>query len=298
MILPFPDEPRSSEHATGEVPVRYEDIAQDGRLKLNALPQALGQVCWMDLLRRHPVTRIARTEGIVPILSRLVIEGGVGPLSVRRALEARGTYELGHTVDATGGVNRLMLALWMDAHGAAERTHGPPPPNHGERIRAGRVFAEHVFTRLFAPPEERKVLRFEGIEGLPEVPSARYEWRAGEALLALPEGAEPLDGDLEDDAVTTAFGLAHTDSNQHVNSLEYPRLFEEAALRRLSARGLGSDLLMRHVELAYRKPCFAGDRVRVRLRTFTMGGTPGAVLALVPADAPAARPYCYGRLTF
>jgi hypothetical protein len=66
----------------------------------------------------------------------------------------------------------------------------------------------------------------------------------------------------------TAFGLDHTDSNQHVNSLVYPRLFAEAALRRLAELERPRRLLIRALDIAYRKPSFAGDRVRIHTRLF------------------------------
>ncbi len=299
-MFPFPPEPDVPEgqQASGEVGTRYEDIAQDGRVKVSALPHALGDVCWMKLLRRHPIARMTRTDGVVPILSRLVIEGGGGPVSVRRSLEARGTYQLAHTRDPAGEVDRLILNLWVDVHGVVGCTHGPPPANAGEPIRVGRVFAEHVFTRPFAERSERKVRSLEGFEGVPAVPPDRYEWRSGTELLTVPEDADPIDSDAALDGLVTVFGLSHTDSNQHVNSLEHPRLFEEAALRRLLQHGHGVDRLARFVEIVYRKPCFAGDRVRVRLHTFARGGTAGAVGTIVPATDPAARPYCYARLAF
>ena len=296
----FPEAPTlpAEQRASGEVSTRYEDIAQDGRVKLAALPHAIGEVCWMKLLRHHAITRITRTEGIVPILSRLVIEGGAGPVSVRRWLEGEGSYQLAHTAADDGEVNRLILNLWVDVYGRAGRTHGPPPDNAGERLRVGRVYAEHVFTRPFAPTEQRKVQSFAGIEGMPEVPPDRWQWRDPRALLEVPPGATALDEELVNDPLETVFGLMHTDSNQHVNSLEYPRIFEEAALRRLDAHGKHGERLVRFVELAYRKPCFAGDRVRVRLRAFDHEGSAGAVAELVPARDGSGRPYCFARLAF
>ena len=57
------------------------------------------------------------------------------------------------------------------------------------------------------------------------------------------------------------FGMMHTDSNQHVNSLVYPRVFEELAVRRHG----DAKLLARAVEMRWRKPFFAGERARVAL---------------------------------
>jgi hypothetical protein len=128
------------------------------------------------------------------------------------------------------------------------------------------------------------------------VPQSRYVWRPPTELLALPDGAEALDEVLVDDDGSVAFGLTHTDANHHVNSLVYPRLFEEAALRRFAARGKNPALMPRHVEVAYRKPCFAGETVRIRLRAFAWRGKLGAVGAFFHAGAD--RPACYVRMLF
>ena len=100
------------------------------------------------------------------------------------------------------------------------------------------------------------------------------------------------------------FGLGHTDSNQHVNSLVYPRFFEDAALRRLAALGLPTAAMPVYLDIAYRKPCFAGDRMRIDLTTFELDGRHGARGAFVPWDAPrpgardAVRPHATVRILF
>ncbi|WP_437797677.1 hypothetical protein [Sorangium sp. So ce693] len=302
----FPDEPcvPEQQQATAVMHLRFEDVSQTGRVMLDALPHGLGPAVWVKLLQASPVEALMVTQGIVPILTRLIIEGGEGPIATREPLQLQGRYQLAHTEDATSQVNRLILAMWLSASGRRSRTYGPPPPGAGEPIQVGRVFAEHVFTRPFAAPEARKVLRFESPD-LPAVPPERYDFRSPAALMGLPEGAEPLDAEPTLDPIPVAFGLDHTDGNQHVNSLVYPRLFAEAALRRLSAQGHSTAVLARRVEIAYRKPCFAGTQARILLRTFTLGGALGALGAFVPdspedpaSAAPGARAYCYIRTLF
>src|SRR5690606_19675416 len=152
----------AEQRAEGAIYPRYEDVVQDGRMALVALPQSLGMVVWRKLLSNHPITRVARNQqGIMTVLSRLTIEGGGGPISVFRPLAAEGSYQLAHTRDERGEVNRLMLNMFTTVSGTVGRTNGPPPANHGEPVFVGRVFGEHVCTRLFAPPGGRKVTRFE-----------------------------------------------------------------------------------------------------------------------------------------
>jgi hypothetical protein len=292
----YPEEPDVAQldRAEGESPLRYEDVSQDGRLMLLALPHTIGDVIWRKTLTHHPLGKLVHT-GVVGILTRFIIEGGQGPVGVAKPLRAEGRFQLAHTVDARGEVDRLVLNMWTSAWAPRGRTHGPPPPGADEPIPVGRVFAEHVMTRSFAPPSERKVLTIPG-EGEP--PPTRYQWREPSAVLSLPSGAQPLDAELLADPVEVAFGLAHTDFNQHVNSLVYPRLFQEAALRRFADHGLSTKVLPQRLEIAYRKPCFAGERARMVLRAFADGDRLGAVGAFVSERAPLERPHCVIQMKF
>jgi acyl-CoA thioesterase FadM len=101
------------------------------------------------------------------------------------------------------------------------------------------------------------------------------------------------------------FGLVHTDSNMHVNSLVYLRVFEEAALRRFATLGRGASLLGRTLDIAYRKPCFAGQTMRVVQQAFEEQGRLGVAAVLVDekeavSDETLARakPHAYVRMTF
>lgn len=297
----FPKEPDlpESEQTTGSMNLRYEDVSQDGRLMLEALTHGFGPTLWTKHATSSGVGVGAMiAQGVLPILTGLILEGGPGPIGLRHPLALRGSDRLAHTVDAAGEIDRLMLLGWVTATGRRARAYGPPPPGAGEPVPVGRAFAEHVFTRLFAAPADRKVRRFEGIEGFPPVPPDRYEWCPPEALLDLPEGAEPLEPAPAPDPAEVAFGVDHTDSNQHVNSLVYPRLFLDAALRRFAALGRPTALIAHRAEIAYRKPCFAGDRARLVLRAFALGERLGAVGAFISNADPAARPSCTVRALF
>jgi hypothetical protein len=295
--LPFPEPPpnASSPRDRVELVQRYEDVAQDGRVKLAALPHALGPAGWFPFMARYPDTRrLTAEQGIVPILTRAVVEGGGGPVSVNDRLEAEGFQALARSVDSRG-VDRILFILGADIGGRIGRTLGPPPANAGERVHVGRVYAEHVFTRLFAPPDARRVTELPDGYDLPRLPDAPLPWRTMEDVLAIPDGAELYDATHVPD-VELVFGLDDTDSNQHVNSLVYPARFAEAALRRLAAHGVSAPLFARHAELIFRKPCFAGERVRFMLRAFKLGTAWGAVGTLVPASEPNAAPRCAGRV--
>jgi hypothetical protein len=231
---------------------------------------------------------------VIAILSRVTVEGLDGPVPVAKPLDVTGCYQLAHVVDAAGDVERILLLMWARFEGVVGRTYGASPRD-GERIEVGRLYAEHVFTRPFGPPEQRRVTRLPGPD-VDAVPGPRVAWQRGDELLAPPEGATPLEPALRPDA-PVVFGLGHTDSNQHVNSLVYPRRFEEGVLRRLAELGRPTALIPRAVEIAFRKPFFAGDRAQLLLRTFACGDDVLAVGSFVADDA-GARPHCWVRRRF
>lgn len=282
--------------ARATYPLRYEDIAQDGRPKLLAMPPAIGAACFRALWSEHPINVTLAPRGVLPILTGFVIETFEGPISVRDPLEAEGSYQLAHDVDSEGKVARLFLNMAAKVYGKRGRTHGKQPPGAGERMMVGRVFSEHVFTRPFAPAAERKVLRFD-VPGQPAVPPERYCWTDARQLLSVPAGAEALDV-LSPDPEPVVFGLVHTDSNQHVNSLVYPSLFEQAAVRRAVLLGVNPVGLGGFVEVAYRRPCFAGDVMRLHLQLLRQNGQLSAVGYLAPEGVGVERAHCTLRMAF
>lgn len=295
----IPEEPTvaDAQRATGSVTLRFEDVSQDGRLVLEALPHALDAV-WRSLGASWGPEMVR--AGVVPILSRAFLENGGGPVAATAKAEAEGLYHLWHTAGPDGGVERIVLGMWARVRAPLGRTFGPPPPGAGQPVVAGRVCCEYVFTRPLGPPSERRVTHLE-VSGSPWVPPDRRAWLPAEATLDLPEGAIALDAQPSLDPLVIPFGLDHTDSNQHVNSLVYTRLFLEAALRRVADHGFRGPLLAQAAELSYRKPCFAGERARIAVRAFTLAGRPGVVAALLDereAAAPLAKARCFARLIF
>lgn len=274
---------------------RYEDVAQDGRFVLTALTTAMGESLWRGPIANDPRQRQLLKQGIVPILTRLYLEGGDDSISATRLLDVDSGYVLAHHVDDRSET-RLFLNSFATVDGVRGRTHMPHAEGESEPVRVGRVFAEHVFTRPWGDKDARKVSRFE-LEGTDAVPPLRHDFRPLPASGALPEGATSLDSSPVVDDAPIVFGLVHTDSNQHVNSLVYLSLFEEALVRRLSAVGRSAAVLARWAEIGYRKPCFAGERVRVRLSLFERAGEVGAVGAFVPESDPHTdRPYAWVRM--
>jgi hypothetical protein len=289
-----PDAPR----ATATVYQRFEDVTQDGRLVLEAIPNALGPAVWRAIIGRDPAARELFARGIVPVLSRFVIEGEPGPLSANAAIEAEGACRLARSDDG-----RLVLDMWADLRAPRGRTYGLGEKG-AEKVLVGRAYGEHVLTRPFAPAGERRVRELD-FPGAPVVQGSRPAAPPPESIVALPDDATPLEAEMRADPVPLTFGLVHTDSNMHINSLVYLRLFEEAALRRFAELGRGVNVLGRTMDILYRKPCFAGQTMRVVQRAFAAGSRLGVVSVLVDAataqpgaSLSAARPQAYVQMTF
>jgi hypothetical protein len=288
---PAPDVP-AEQAARVQWQPRYEDVAQDGRLTVLALPPAIGAAVWRPILTGHAGMRAAARQWILPILTRLHVVALPTLTRVDRPLHGHGRYELARS-ERDGAVDRLYLNVWVDVDGTYGRI--APPLLGDEGVRVGQVFAEHVFTRPFGPRDQRKIVRLD-VEGFPAVPAALHDARPASATAEPPAGAVWLDDAAVPDPGWTVFGLDHTDSNQHVNSLVYIRMVTEAALRRLDAHGHRGKLLVRAIELAYRKPCFAGDRVRVALRAFSDGDAFGACGTVVADGDGDGAPRAYARV--
>ncbi len=183
---PAPDVPDAQRALVNE-PVRYEDICQDGRLLAYVLPHFAARAVWQDALAKNPAARAAGQLGVMPILSRFDIEATDATISVRKPLTVEGRYQLAHSVDASGAVNRIVLGrAGAEVRGPQRLTHVPPAAawRRATSVCIGKVFAEHVFTRLFAPPGERK--RCLRVEALPTWPTFRCA--AGAPRLASPAG--------------------------------------------------------------------------------------------------------------
>jgi hypothetical protein len=279
--------------------LRYDDLTQHGHIKQSALQLVLGRVGFELLWTRHPLYD-TRLQGIVPIMSRMVLEAEPVPVSFSGPVEGRGRIELAHEPAADGGVHALFMNSYGELWGPRSQRRREPAGDAGarpaslnrerEHVLIGRAFGEHVFTKPFAKPGNRKVLSFD-VPGHPSVPSQRHARVRAEETCALPDGAEWLDNAFQLDAAPIVFGLTHTDANQHVNSLVYSRVFEEAALRRLAEHGQRG-LLGCRIELNYRKPCFAGDRMLCSLRSYARHGEFGATGFLAAQGDGLERSHC------
>lgn len=282
--------------ARADFQIRYDDLTQHGHIKQVTLPMVLAKVCMEKLWANHPLV-VTRKQGIVPILSRLVIESEPIAVSFGAPLEGRGRIEIAKEQAQDGSVSALFMNSHAEVWAIPSRRNPGVDPKSREHVRIGRAFGEHVLTRPFGPPDQRKVLRFD-VPGQPALPDATHARVRVEQNVELPEGATPLDATFLPDDAAWSFGLIHTDLNQHVNSLVYARMFEEAAVRRAARHGHNKALFAQKLSLCYRKPCFAGESIQCWLQAYELNGAFGVVGYLAPEGTPKERANCSFQLQF
>ena len=277
-----PARPRGLTCNRAPVILRFADVTQEGRLVLDALPNGIGPTVWdVEELEGGVLANLASQE-ILPILTRFHIEAFDGPISIHAPLEGEGCWRFVRTDDG-----KFALDAWLDLYGVIGRTHkrieavAHASRPIGQRVLVGQLYVEHVLTRPFAAdPAQRRVTEVPTLEKDAPLPT-RAALPAASTILELPEGAAWIEPAPSLDLQPAVFGLMHTDSNGHVNSLVYFRLFEEAALRRFHALGLGTAQLGRALEIGYRKPCFAGQTMRVVQRAFRLEARYGIASSLI-----------------
>lgn len=281
-ILDYPREPELPDNDGGEetAALRYDDVMQDGRLRLDAVWRPVGRLIWS---RPEPSRVLAKLEeGVGTVLARAVFEATEVRVAPRAPVRTRAWFRFEHTLGDDGQVDRIQFNTWIRSTVLGEESPEP---------MLARAYGQRVFTRLGAPPGSRAVTRLDGL-GTDGVPHHRGEWFPAKSLLELPSGAALLDPVPRLDPGRVVFGLSHTDGNQHVNFLVYPRFIEEAALGRFVDLGIGAKVAARWVEMRYRKPTFAGDSLRIALQAFRFRDALGMLAAAVEDDGgPPERPW-------
>ncbi len=280
MVPSIPDVPEAQRSAAS-YPLRWEDLTQDGRLRLPGLVASIGPTIWHKMLAQDPTQAALIADGVRSVFTRLALDAGDARFSLGERVATDGAYQLAHERGADGAVRRLYLNVWTSIRAASGR--------------APRLFGEHVLTRLLAPPDARRVTELPG-GGVPET---AYRAPAFDTLLAVPGGSVWLEPAILPDPTNVVFGLVHTDVNQHVNSMVYASVFEDAVLRRLAALGRSTKVLGRTLVVGFRKPFFAGETARIALRLFEDGPISGAVGTFAEiGDAPGAKPRVFLRMRF
>jgi acyl-CoA thioesterase FadM len=284
--LEFPNIPEVGEtfRGVGKTRPRYEDICQDGRLRIQGAWAPIGPILWGGKIPGLlPFMLASRDDGVRSVLTRVFLDGGVGPMTAMAPVETEVRTELARNLDDEGNLRQLLLNTWLSSKAQLGKRGDPSVPGRGEPQLISRAYGQHVMTRPSAPRGQRRVEALK-MKGEAYVPEAVGEYYRPEAAVEVPAGAELIDLEPRDDAVPVVFGLTHTDGNQHVNFLAYANIVESVALRRLHELGFDRLFLAEKMELGYRKPCFAGEIVSVVMQAFRYQGELGVSVAIT--DAP------------
>jgi hypothetical protein len=275
-LLDYPREPDDGDLAEDSAALRYDDLIQDGRIRLESAWRPTGRALWS-----HPsLAKIFRSMGpsVTNVLSRVSLYATDAVLAPRAPVTTTIRYRFEHTLDSAGKVARLLFSTWLTARAQTK---------DGTQTLAARAYGQRVFTDLAAPPGKHLVTSLSGF-GETGIPEQRGVWTPVTSLFELPHGAVAIDPAPRLDPGRVVFGLSHTDLNQHVNFNMYLRAIEQAALARFHDLGRGAKVVSRAAELGYRKPSFAGEVVRIVVRAFELGGDVGVVAAVVDDDGGAA----------
>jgi len=267
----------------GKTRPRYEDICQDGRLRIQGAWAPLGPILWGGRIPGLlPFMLASRDDGVRSVLTRVFLDGGIGPMSAMSPVETEVRTELARNLDDDGNLKQLMLNTWLVSKAPLGKRGDPSVPGSGEPQQIARAYGQHVMTRPSAPRGQRRVEALK-MNGEAYVPETIGEFHAPEAAVEVPPGAELIDAEPRHDVVPVVFGLTHTDPNQHVNFLAYANIVETVALRRLHELGFDGLFLGKKMELGYRKPCFAGQTCSVVMQTFRYQGDIGVSVAITDA---------------
>ena len=187
------------------------------------------------------------------------------PIHVNRAVEVRAGFELAHDRDDAGDVTRLFMNVWTEVRGAAGRISPNSKPGRA-RARRPPVRRAHVH----APARAARSAQGHAPRGrgLSERPDAHPPPPAPATAQEPPDGARWLDELAPDTAPTTtsrSIRPTRTSTSTRWSTSGCSSTRSIAGSPRAGRRG---KLRSRAVDIAYRKPSFAGDRVRAQLRLY------------------------------
>lgn len=261
-MIDFPPAPDARRSLVGEerARLRYEDVSQDGRMRVEGIWAPTGRLLWSGSELGRRVFCLGRDHEINTVLTRVILEATEAHVRPRVQLENALMARFEQRLGADGNPTAVHLNTWLSSH----VTDAGAQAGAQRRTLVARAFGERVLAIFKNPPGQRRLTTLP--DSTEPLPTSGAEPREAPSLLEVPPGCELLDAYPRLDPSRVVFGLSHTDSNQHVNSLAYVRFFENAALGRLLDLGLGATFMARRVEIAYRKPCFAGESLRVAVQ--------------------------------
>jgi len=251
--------------------VHFPDLTERLALRLAAVPRYTARSHfgpWLKIMTRPD---FAGMTGIFMPLAYIELETSDLPTTPNAAVRVRGESYLARTLRPDGEVRHLVRDGRHAVHGAG-----------GAPIASARLV--NVFTRYDPDPARRRVVELPAELG-GSVPSRITEVPGLDDLV--PRGRRP---DFEGGAGTHVWHYGQTDPNRHVNGVAYLRVLEAWTADVLADAGQDvGRVFAQRARVAYRKPCFRGERYRCV--GWVVGESPLTVVAAVrKADDPPETP--------
>lgn len=224
--------------------IHFPDLTERLALRLAAVPRYTARSHfgpWLRILGRPDFTGLT---GIFMPLAYVELESSDVATAPNAAVTVRGESYLARTLRPDGEVRHLVREGRHVVHGAGDAV-----------IASSRLV--NVFTRYHRDPAERRVAELPANLGMGTVPARITEVPALADLV--PPGRRP---DFEATS-THVWHYGQTDPNRHVNGVAYLRVLEAWTADVLADAGQDvSRVFAQRARIAYRKPCFRGERYR------------------------------------
>ncbi|HUI27909.1 MAG TPA: hypothetical protein VL403_17640 [Candidatus Kryptonia bacterium] len=259
--------------------VQFPDLSERRALKLNAVLHYVARAHFGLWHRRFGGHDFHDVTGVFTPLFLVDVATTDLPLNPMLPLEVRGETVLAKTLDANGEIDHIVR----------EGRHTLLAPDDGGLVGQARLI--NVFTRYDSDPARRRVTSLPAHLGLGEAPERVTE--LPDLATLVPEGRRP---DFSEDGARV-WHYGQTDSNRHVNGMEYLRMMECYVAEALQQAGHDlRRLYFARARIIYRKPCFRGEGYR-RV-AWIRGEAPLTITgAFYKAGAAAARPAVAVELT-
>ena len=296
MSFPAPPAPAfaPAHAATTRDHLRYEDCTQDGRLIPLALPPAMGGL-WQEVIVASP--RRAQRDRVRhhpdPDPADAALARAADPDRSPDRGRARAS-QLAHDLDERGEVARLFMNVWCEVRGIAGRI-GP------RQVEGALSPAGHRVRRAHVHPAVRAARSAPGHPARGRGVSGRARGRATPQPppTTAQRGCRRARRWLDELAAGSGRGRVHARSDRREPARQLAGLHPACSPRPPTAAwprpGAPLTVRSRAVDIAYRKPCFAGDRVRAHVRLFEHAAGLGAAGLIVGAEG---KPRCYVRVLF
>jgi len=250
--------------------VHFPDLTERLALRLAAVPRYTARSHFGPWLRIFGRPDFANLTGIFMPLAYVELETSDLATTPNAALVVRGESYLARTQRPDGGVRHLVREGRHAVHGSDETL-----------LASARLV--NVFTRYDPDPARRRVTELPAELG-GGVPSRLTEVPGLDDLV--PAARRP---DFEGNG-THVWHYGQTDPNRHVNGVAYLRVLEAWTAEVLADAGQDvGRIFAQRARIAYRKPCFRGERYRCV--AWMVAESPLTVVAAVEkADDPPATP--------